>query len=139
MFAIKKGSGLVVGIGEGSPASTTCPELPLTRKIVRLNDGEIVTLYPNRVELHSVLDGSPIELGEPEMVVEEMSAVQKGGFAHFMLRRSTNSRRWRVSGTSWKATNRSQTILNSIKSARNVSFSSAVAPAIMPLVRGSLC
>ncbi len=87
LYAIKKGSGLVVGVGEGfTCVSSDLPSiLPLTRKIVRLNDGEIVTLYPDRVELHSVLDGSLIERA-PEMITEEMNAVQKGGFAHFILK-----------------------------------------------------
>jgi len=87
LYAIKKGSGLVVGIGEGFTCiSSDLPSiLPLTRKVVRLNDGEIVTLFPDHVELHSVLDGSPIERA-PELITEEMSAVQKGGFAHFMLK-----------------------------------------------------
>lgn len=87
LYAIKKGSGLVIGIGDGfTCVSSDLPSiLPLTRKIVRLNDGEIVTLHPDHVELHSVLDGSLIKRA-PEMITEEMSAVQKGGFAHFMLK-----------------------------------------------------
>ena len=87
LYAIKKGSGLVVGIGEGfTCVSSDLPSiLPLTRKIVRLNDGEIVTLWHDRVELHSVKDGSLI-VREPEIVTETMEAVQKGGFAHFMLK-----------------------------------------------------
>lgn len=87
LFAIKKGSGLVVGIGEGFTClSSDLPSiLPLTRKIIRLEDGEIVTLRANGVELHSVKDGSLIAR-EPELITEEMNAVQKGGFAHFMLK-----------------------------------------------------
>lgn len=87
LFAIKKGSGLVVGIGEGfTCVSSDLPSiLPLTRKIIRLEDGEIVTLWPDRVELHSVSDGSLIDR-QPEMITETMNAVQKGGFAHFMLK-----------------------------------------------------
>jgi glutamine---fructose-6-phosphate transaminase (isomerizing) len=87
LFAIKKGSGLVVGIGEGFTClSSDLPSiLPLTRKIIRLNDGEIVTLRADCVELHSVQDGSPIHR-EPELITEEMNAVQKGGFAHFMVK-----------------------------------------------------
>ncbi len=87
LYAIKKGSGLVVGIGDGfTCVSSDLPSiLPLTRKVIRLNDGEIITLWHNRVELHSVKDGSLIER-EPELVTEEMSAVQKGGFAHFMIK-----------------------------------------------------
>jgi len=87
LFAIKKGSGLVVGLGEGfTCVSSDLPSiLPLTKKIIRLEDGEIVTLWADRVELHSVKDGSLIERA-PEIITEEMSAVQKGGYAHFMLK-----------------------------------------------------
>ncbi|EKD88099.1 MAG: glutamine amidotransferase class-II, partial [uncultured bacterium] len=62
LFAIKKGSGLVVGIGEDFTClSSDLPSiLPLTRKIIRLEDGEIVTLKADGVELHSVIDGSII-------------------------------------------------------------------------------
>lgn len=87
LYAFKKGSGLVVGLGEDfSCVSSDLPSiLPLTRKIMRLNDGEIITLWHDRVELHSVKDGSLIAR-EPELVTETMEAVQKGGFAHFMLK-----------------------------------------------------
>lgn len=87
LYAIKKGSGLVVGIGEGfTCVSSDLPSiLPLTRKILRIQDGEIITLWANRVELHSVSDGSLIER-EPELVTETMEAVQKGGYPHFMLK-----------------------------------------------------
>ncbi len=87
LFAIKKGSGLVVGIGDDfTCVSSDLPSiLPLTRKVVRLQDGEIVILWADRVELRSVTDGSLIER-EVETVSETMAAVQKEGYAHFMLK-----------------------------------------------------
>lgn len=87
LYAIKKGSGLVVGIGEDfTCVSSDLPSiLPLTRKVIRLQDGEIITLWADKVELHSVKDGSLIQR-EPEMITEEMGAVQKGGFDHFLLK-----------------------------------------------------
>jgi len=87
LYAIKKGSGLVVGLGEGfTCVSSDLPSiLPLTRTIVRLQDGEIVTLHADGIELHSALDGRRIER-QPEIVTETMEAVQKGGYAHFMLK-----------------------------------------------------
>ena len=87
LYAIKKGSGLVVGIGDGfTCVSSDLPSiLPLTRKIMRLNDGDVVTLSWDGIELYAVIDGSRIER-EPELITEEMSAVQKGGYAHFMLK-----------------------------------------------------
>ncbi len=87
LYAIKKGSGLVVGIGDGFTClSSDLPSiLPLTREIVRIQDGEIITLWPDRVELRSVKDGSVI-VRDPETVTETMDAVQKGGYPHFMLK-----------------------------------------------------
>jgi glutamine---fructose-6-phosphate transaminase (isomerizing) len=87
LYAFKKGSGMVVGLGEGfTCVSSDLPSiLPLTRTIVRPQDGEIVTLWANHVELRSVKDGKLIER-EPELVTESMDAVQKGGYPHFMLK-----------------------------------------------------
>ena len=87
LYAIKKGSGLVVGIGQDfTCVSSDLPSiLPLTRKVIRLEDGEIVTLWADKVELRSVKDGALITR-DAEIITEEMSAVQKGGFAHFMLK-----------------------------------------------------
>lgn len=87
LYAFKKGSGMVVGIGEGfTCVSSDLPSLlPLTRTIIRPQDGEIVTLWADRVELRSVKDGRRI-VREPEHVTESMDAVQKGGYPHFMLK-----------------------------------------------------
>ncbi len=87
MHALKKGSGMVVGIAEDAVCvSSDLPSiLPLTRKIMRIYDGEIVTFWHDRVELRSVKDGSLIER-EPEMITETMEAAQKGGYPHFMLK-----------------------------------------------------
>ena len=87
LYAIKKGSGLVVGLGEGFTClSSDLPSiLPLTRKIVRIQDGEIITLWADRIELRSVKDGKVINR-DTETVTESMDAVQKGGYPHFMLK-----------------------------------------------------
>jgi len=87
LYAFKKGSGMVVGLGEGfTCVSSDLPSiLPLTRNVVRPQDGEIVTLWADRVELRSVKDGRLIKR-EPELITESMDAVQKGGYPHFMLK-----------------------------------------------------
>ena len=87
LYAIKKGSGLVIGLGDDFTClSSDLPSiLPLTRKIIRPQDGEIITLWADRIELRSVKDGKLI-LREPEFVTESMDAVQKGGYPHFMLK-----------------------------------------------------
>jgi glucosamine--fructose-6-phosphate aminotransferase (isomerizing) len=87
LFAIKKGSGLVVGLGDGlACVSSDLPSiLPLTRRVVRIHDGEIVVLSPDALELYSVRDGSRI-LREPEWYDGPIEVAEKGGYPHFMLK-----------------------------------------------------
>jgi glucosamine--fructose-6-phosphate aminotransferase (isomerizing) len=87
LYAIKKGSGLVVGIGDGfTCCSSDLPSLlPLTNRIVRVQDGEILALSPGGVEIWSVKDGSRVER-QPEVFTEGMEAAVKGGYPHFMLK-----------------------------------------------------
>lgn len=87
LYAFKKGSGMVVGIGEGfTCVSSDLPSiLPLTREVIRPQDGEIVTLWADKVEVRSVKDGKLIDRKQ-ETVTESMDAVQKGGYPHFMLK-----------------------------------------------------
>ena len=87
LYAFKKGSGMVIGLGEGfTCVSSDLPSiLPLTRTVIRPQDGEIVTMWADHVELRSVKDGKLIER-EQEQVTETMDAVQKGGYPHFMLK-----------------------------------------------------
>lgn len=87
LYAFKKGSGMVIGLGEGfTCVSSDLPSiLPLTREIIRPQDGEIVTLWADKVEVRSVKDGKLIDRKQ-ETVTETMDAVQKGGYPHFMLK-----------------------------------------------------
>lgn len=87
LYAIKKGSGLVVGIGEGF---TCCSSdlhsiLPLTRRFLRIHDGEIVILRPHGVELRRVSDGMLVERA-PEVFEGEVPLADKGDFPHFILK-----------------------------------------------------
>ena len=85
IYAMKNGSGMVVGIGEDlTCVSSDLPSiLPITKKIMRIYDGEIVTLWADRVEINRVSDGALVER-DVEIVEENMEAVQKGGYDHFM-------------------------------------------------------
>lgn len=87
LYAFKKGSGMVVGLGDGfTCVSSDLPSiLPLTRQVIRPQDGEIVTLWADKVEVRSVKDGKLIDRKQ-ETVTESMDAVQKGGYPHFMLK-----------------------------------------------------
>jgi glucosamine--fructose-6-phosphate aminotransferase (isomerizing) len=87
LYAIKKGSGLVVGLAEGATCcSSDLPSiLPLTRRVLRVQDGEIVILAAEGAELRRVSDGGVVER-EPEIITEAMETVEKGGYPHFMLK-----------------------------------------------------
>ena len=87
LYAFKKGSGLVAGLAEDATViSSDLPSLlPLTRRIIRVQDGEIVIMRPDGIELRSVADGSVIERGVEE-VIETMEAARKGSYPHFMLK-----------------------------------------------------
>jgi glucosamine--fructose-6-phosphate aminotransferase (isomerizing) len=87
LYAIKKGSGLVAGLGEDlTCVSSDLPSiLPLTRRILRICDGEIVVLSPETVELYRVDDGSRIER-DAEWYDGPIEVAEKGGYPHFMLK-----------------------------------------------------
>jgi glucosamine--fructose-6-phosphate aminotransferase (isomerizing) len=87
LYAIKKGSGLVAGLGEGlTCVSSDLPSiLPLTRRIIRIHDGEMVVLSPEGIELYSVHAGGPIER-ELEWYDGPIEVAEKGGYPHFMLK-----------------------------------------------------
>jgi glucosamine--fructose-6-phosphate aminotransferase (isomerizing) len=87
LYAVKRGSGLVAGIADGATCvSSDLPSiLPITRNILRVYDGEIVILWHNRIELRKVEDGGLVTR-EIEFVNESMELVQKGGYAHYMLK-----------------------------------------------------
>jgi glucosamine--fructose-6-phosphate aminotransferase (isomerizing) len=87
LIAVKKGSGLVVGIGDGfTCCSSDLPSiLPLTRTVIHVEDGEMVVLEPGRSRIFHVADGS--EVIRPTRVVGEgLEAPEKGGYPHFMLK-----------------------------------------------------
>jgi glucosamine--fructose-6-phosphate aminotransferase (isomerizing) len=124
LYAIKKGSGLVVGIGEGFTClSSDLPSiLPLTRKIIRPQDGEMITLWADRVELHSVRDGALIER-EAEIISETMEAVQKGGYPHFMLKEiHEQAQVAREVLHMLEGSAEVQTVIEKMKTARNLYF-----------------
>ena len=87
LYALKKGSGLVVGLAEDATCvSSDLPSiLPLTRRVVRVQDGEIVVLKNTGVELWRVENGQRVER-EPETITESMASVERGNYPHFMLK-----------------------------------------------------
>ncbi len=122
LYAIKKGSGLVAGIGDGfTCVSSDLPSiLPLTRDVIRVHDGEILTLYPDRIEVHRVEDGNLMDR-QVEKITETMEAAQKGGYPHFMLKEIHEQAT--VTRELVELLDRSaevQTILNKVRQARHV-------------------
>ncbi len=87
IYAFKKGSGLVVGLGDGfTCCSSDLPSiLPLTNRILRMYDGEMVCLTDAEATLWRVADGSRIDR-DVEVFTEGMDAAVKGGYPHFMLK-----------------------------------------------------
>jgi len=87
LYAFKKGSGLVAGIGDDfTVVSSDLPSiLPLTRHIVSMNDGEIIELTDQSFTIYSVSTGNVIDRSI-EIAEETMEVAQKGGFDHFMLK-----------------------------------------------------
>ncbi len=86
VFAVRKDSPLIVGLGEGENfiASDVTAILGRTRRICRLNDGEIAVLERDRASFFDS-DLDPLEK-EPELVQWDVAAAEKGGYEHFMMK-----------------------------------------------------
>ena len=86
MLAVKKDSPLIFGFGEGENfiASDVPAILKYTRKVVYLNDGDMVCFTDHSAVFYNAL-GEEISK-EPELITWEMSAAEKGGYPHFMLK-----------------------------------------------------
>ncbi|HSG68001.1 MAG TPA: glutamine--fructose-6-phosphate transaminase (isomerizing) [Bacteroidales bacterium] len=87
MYAARKGSPLVVGIGEGEffLASDATPIVEYTKNVVYLNDEEIVVLKRDgdlKIKTIKNRDKTPYI----EKLELNLSAIEKGGFEHFMLK-----------------------------------------------------
>ena len=87
LIAAKKGSPLVIGIGEGETfvASDATPIVEYTKRVVYLNDEEIAIIRRNeelKIKTIKNKDKTPY-IQKLEM---NLSAIEKGGFDHFMLK-----------------------------------------------------
>jgi glucosamine--fructose-6-phosphate aminotransferase (isomerizing) len=87
IYVIKKGSSLALGIGDGFTCfSSDLPSLlPLTKKILRINDGEIARLSPHGIELFDARTTRPIKRSPYRFQGDHQSA-QKGDYPHFFLK-----------------------------------------------------
>ena len=87
LIAAKMGSPLVLGVGEGEYflASDASPIVGYTRKVIYIDDGEIVHLTKRSHQITSLQSKNIINktLTEIDLSIEE---IEKGSFPHFMLK-----------------------------------------------------
>ena len=86
LIAARKGSPLVIGIGENEffMASDATPIIEYTKDVVYLNDLEIAVIDDGKLRIKTIEDtpATPY-IQKLEM---ELEAIEKGGFDHFMLK-----------------------------------------------------
>ncbi|MCE5333094.1 MAG: glutamine--fructose-6-phosphate transaminase (isomerizing) [Desulfobacteraceae bacterium] len=87
LVAAKKESPLILGITENAflLASDVPAILPYTRKVIYLNDEEIVFISRSGFQLESLPDGSP-RTAFPHWVDWNPIMAEKAGYKHFMLK-----------------------------------------------------
>lgn len=86
MLAVKKDSPLIFGFGKGENfiASDVPAILRYTREVVYLNDGDMVEFTADSVHFFDA-HGNDLQK-TPEHITWEMSAAEKGGYPHFMMK-----------------------------------------------------
>ena len=87
LVAARKGSPLVVGIGEDEYflASDATPIVEYTDKVVYINDEEVVTLERGK-DLDITTIGNVRKTPEIKKLELTLSQLEKGGYPHFMLK-----------------------------------------------------
>jgi glucosamine--fructose-6-phosphate aminotransferase (isomerizing) len=86
LYVVKQGSPVVLGCGQDENyfASDAVSLLPLTQKVIFLNDKEIAVLSKDRIELMDFA-GKRIDRA-PSVLNWSASAADKAGFRHYMLK-----------------------------------------------------
>ena len=86
LVAAKSATPIVLGLGEGENfvASDIPALLDHTRRVVFLEDGEVVELTPDRVTIQTFA-GEPVTRA-PRTVTWDPVTAQKGGYKHFLLK-----------------------------------------------------
>ncbi|HTI13010.1 MAG TPA: glutamine--fructose-6-phosphate transaminase (isomerizing) [Dictyobacter sp.] len=86
MVGARSAGPLIVGLGEHEQflASDIPALLKHTRRILIIEDGEVVTLRPTGVEITDIA-GNTIER-EPLTIEWDIEAAEKGGYPHFLLK-----------------------------------------------------
>lgn len=86
LVAARKGSPLVVGIGEGEffLASDATPIIEYTKDVVYLNDYELAVIKDGQLDIRTKEDIK--QTPYVQHLEMELESIEKGGFEHFMLK-----------------------------------------------------
>ena len=86
VIGVKKDSPLIFGYGQGCNyiASDVPAILKYTRDVVYLSDGDLLEMTADAVTFYNVY--GEVQQKEAEHITWEISAAEKGGYAHFMLK-----------------------------------------------------
>ncbi|MBR3230782.1 glutamine--fructose-6-phosphate transaminase (isomerizing) [Candidatus Saccharibacteria bacterium] len=86
IIVARSGSPLVIGIGHDETliASDASALVGHTKRAIYLNDGEVARLTKNSVEIKT-LEAEPVS-AKVEEIETNLSAIQKGGYEHFLLK-----------------------------------------------------
>ena len=86
VIGVKKESPLIFGYGQGCNyiASDVPAILKYTRDVVYLSDGDLLEMTADAVTFYNVY--GEVQQKEAEHITWEISAAEKGGYAHFMLK-----------------------------------------------------
>ncbi|MFB3076745.1 MAG: glutamine--fructose-6-phosphate transaminase (isomerizing), partial [Lysobacterales bacterium] len=86
LVAARSGSPIAIGIGDGETliASDVSALISHTKRVVYLDDGDVVTVTPDNFDIVSLKD-VPVTRGATE-IDWDIEEIEKGGFEHFMLK-----------------------------------------------------